>query len=152
MQDSLKYVKIIEDAGFTQNQAETLVKIWMNIMSSELATKQDWMSLKTDLSVGLVQVKHDLELHRKDTNARFTILKQDLCAKIEQLDRKFESKFSAIDSKFETIDSRFESIDSKFDTVNSKLVAMEYRLLVRIGAGMAAMISISTTFLALFLK
>lgn len=58
MFNTLKYAKILEEVGFTRDQAEMSIKILVEIMEDKLATKQDLKDLRTELN----QVKSDLTI------------------------------------------------------------------------------------------
>ncbi len=49
MNNSLKYVKILEGAGITREQAEVHVQMISEILEDDLATKQDVHNLKQDI-------------------------------------------------------------------------------------------------------
>ena len=66
MYDSLKYVKILEEVGFPRPQAEAQVTIMADILTFNLATKNDLMNFATkqdlaDLSLALKQDMKELE-------------------------------------------------------------------------------------------
>ena len=57
--------------GFSREQSETSIKIWVEIREEKLATTQDLADLKTavaivptqaDVKLGLLQLKHDLTI------------------------------------------------------------------------------------------
>ena len=62
MFNTLKYAKIIEEAGFSQGQAETSMKVLVEIMEDKLTTKQDLKDLE-------LVTKHEL----KELEYRLTI-------------------------------------------------------------------------------
>jgi len=47
--NSLKYAKILEEAGLPRNQAETHIQILGDVMSGEIATKEDIRKIEYDL-------------------------------------------------------------------------------------------------------
>jgi hypothetical protein len=49
MNNSLKYVKILEVSGITREQAEAHVQMISEILEDDLATKQDVHNLKQDI-------------------------------------------------------------------------------------------------------
>jgi hypothetical protein len=49
MNNSLKYVKILEGSGITREQAEAHVQMISEILEDDLATKQDVHNLKQDI-------------------------------------------------------------------------------------------------------
>ena len=51
MFNTLKYAKMLEEVGFSRDQAETSIKILVEIMEDKLATKQDLKELKADITI-----------------------------------------------------------------------------------------------------
>jgi hypothetical protein len=60
MFNALKYAKILEDVGFSREQAETHMQIIMEIIENNLATKQDVDSLRNDLHNSVERLEHKL--------------------------------------------------------------------------------------------
>ena len=93
MYDSLKYVKILEEVGFPRPQAEAQVTIMADILTFNLATKNDLMNFATkqdlaDLSLALKQDMKELESSlRGDMKELESSLRKEIktCAKKEDL-------------------------------------------------------------------
>ena len=51
MFNTLRYARMLEDVGFSKEQAEKSIEILLEIMENKLATKQDIEILKLDLTV-----------------------------------------------------------------------------------------------------
>jgi hypothetical protein len=96
MFNALKYTEELEKAGFSRNEAEASLRVLIEVMNENFATK-------TDLQVGL----KDLE-HRMDN--RFQVLTQVM-----------ESKFQAVDNRFQMVDTRFVAMESRFQEMEYKL-------------------------------
>ena len=95
MFDSLKYAKILEEAGLPRNQAETHIRILGDLMRTELATKKDVLAVKQDLSL-LIQ-----EL-RQDTKEELSLVKRDIVIIKENM-RRFEDKVAL---QFQSLEHR----------------------------------------------
>jgi repressor of nif and glnA expression len=63
MFNAYKYVKKLEEAGVTREQAETHIQIVSEIMESNLATQQDMAMLRQD-------VKHEITLSEQRMTIR----------------------------------------------------------------------------------
>lgn len=59
MFNTLKYAKMLEEVGFSREQAETSIKILVEIMEDKLASKADIIDLRNELSnqIRLVESK-----------------------------------------------------------------------------------------------
>ena len=49
MFNTLKYAKMLEEVGFSREQAETSIKILLEVMEEKLATKQDILDIRSDI-------------------------------------------------------------------------------------------------------
>ena len=50
MFNTLKYARMLEEAGFSREQSETSIKILVEIMEDKLATKQDIKDVRQDIT------------------------------------------------------------------------------------------------------
>ncbi len=62
MFNTLKYAKMLEEVGFSRDQAETSIKILVEIMEDNLASKQDLQELKKDLQYSISQLESKVTL------------------------------------------------------------------------------------------
>ena len=62
MFNTLRYAIMLETVGFTREQAETCIKILVEIMEEKLASKQDLKELETKLSHDMTQLKSELTI------------------------------------------------------------------------------------------
>lgn len=53
MFNTLRYARMLEEAGFSRDQAEASIKILVEIMEDKLATKQDIRELESKLTIRL---------------------------------------------------------------------------------------------------
>lgn len=85
MINSLKYVKKLEQAGVSREQAETHIQIASEIMETHFATKQDLKDLDTSL-------RHEMALLRQDMNT----LRQELKQEIVHSEQRMTAKLGTI--------------------------------------------------------
>ncbi len=62
MFNTLRYAKMLEEVGFSREQAETSIKILVEIMEDKLASKQDLQELKVELQHSMLQLESKLAL------------------------------------------------------------------------------------------
>jgi hypothetical protein len=75
MFNTLKYAKILQEVGFTQEQSEATVVMLSEVMEEKLATKDDLISVRQEIA----SVRQELvELREKDLQ----ILKSELIIKM----------------------------------------------------------------------
>ncbi len=60
--NSLKYAKILEDAGLPRNQAETHIQILSDVIGEDMATKDDIKRLEDKISYELQSLEHRMTL------------------------------------------------------------------------------------------
>ena len=62
MFNTLRYAKMLEEVGFSREQAETSIKILVEIMEDKLASKQDMQDLKNELKHDIAQLESKLTI------------------------------------------------------------------------------------------
>lgn len=62
MFNTLKYAIMLEEVGFSRDQAETSVKILVEIMEDKLASKQDMQELKQEMNLRFEQSESKLTI------------------------------------------------------------------------------------------
>lgn len=60
MNNTLKYVKILESAGIAREQAEAHVQIITELTEGDLATKQDMKNLETKWDLSVERLEHKM--------------------------------------------------------------------------------------------
>ena len=87
MNNTLKYVKALESAGISREQAEVHVQLVTEIMEGDLATKQDIKNLETKLDTSVERLEHS----------------------IERLDHKINTSVDRLENKIEVFTQRLEN-------------------------------------------
>lgn len=64
--DTHRFVKRLTETGFTEAQAEALADEQVNLLNSNLANKQDILSLKADMEVLKADLERQMETHKAD--------------------------------------------------------------------------------------
>jgi chromosome segregation ATPase len=125
--DTLKLTKALrEKAHFTQEQAEGLTEALSDSFEEQIATKQDIAGLRADLKGDIAGLKHEIDHLDAKLTAKFDHLDAKYTASVDQLDAKFTAKFDQLDEKFEPL---------------------ELRLTVKLGAIVAAIVSVAMLFI-----
>ena len=75
---NLKHVKMMEEAGFDEDQWKAIVRIWSDIVELNLATKDDMLLLKKDFLL----MKKDLEMAFVDHEKKLDKLEGRLLVKL----------------------------------------------------------------------
>lgn len=82
MFNTLKYARILEEVGFSRDQAETTIKILVEIMEDKLATKQDLQDLKTELHQMKTELSHSMGDLGSDLRHSIIQTKSDLTVRM----------------------------------------------------------------------
>lgn len=69
MFNTLRYAKMLEEVGFSREQAETSIKILVEIMEDKLASKQDLLELETKLQHSIVHLESRIDYSLKEMKA-----------------------------------------------------------------------------------
>ena len=75
MFNTLNYAKMLEEAGFSRVQAETSVKLLVDVMEEKLASKQDLKDLR-------LATTQDLKNLRVEMKQRFDLLESKMTIKM----------------------------------------------------------------------
>jgi hypothetical protein len=121
--NTLKYATMMEEVGFSRTEAETSVKIWVEIMEDNLASKQDIQELKQDMLDLAAATKQDLKDHAATTKQDISDLRTELQQEIHDLATVMNENFLKL---------------------GKEIQACELRLTVRMGAVAVAIIGILT--------
>lgn len=70
MFNTLKYAKMLEDVGFSKDQAETSITIVVEIMEDKLASKQDLQDLNLKLQHSISEVQNSINLAKSELTIR----------------------------------------------------------------------------------
>lgn len=73
MFNTLKYAKMLEEVGFSKDQAETSINILVEIMEDKLATKQDLQELRNDIRNTLGRLEAKIEHAVAQVESKLTI-------------------------------------------------------------------------------
>lgn len=87
--DNLKHVKMMEEAGFDEDQSRAIVEVWSNIVELDLVTKKD-------LKIAFLEWDARMEKRFKEIDKRFEMLSD----RISALELKFEKFESTMVAKF----------------------------------------------------
>lgn len=85
MFNTLKYAKILEEAGLTQKEAETTINVLIEVMENKLATQEDLKDLRNEFKEFGILMQNDL----KNLELRMT-------HKIDQLESKLTIKLGTM--------------------------------------------------------
>ena len=110
------FEKVIEfeKNGFTKAQGETIVKVSMDIMNQEFATKHDLFATKSELKSEIQQVRSELK------------------SEIQQVRSELKSEIQQVRSE----------LKSEIQELRSELNALGDRLTIRLGGMMTAGLAI----------
>ena len=128
MFNTLKYAKMLEDVGFSRDQAETSIIILVETMEDKLASKQDLKDLAValkhdakDFEVGLKQDMKNLEVSLKqDMKGLETGLKREM----KELDIKIQQSESRLTIRMGTMLAASIAIITALQVYVFKLLAL----------------------------
>ena len=131
MFDTLRYAKRLEASGMTRDQAEVQVHIIAEMVVDGVATKQD-LALQTAL-----------------TQKEFLALRSEMQSEFADVRSEMQSEFAAVRSEIQSESATLRSeMRSGFATLRSEMQDLEYRMMLRLGAMIAASTTITVALLA----
>lgn len=109
------YIERLERGGFAKGQAEVQVSVFEDFMRNEVATKKDLLDLEARLELRF----REIEVRFKGNDTRF---------------KSIEAWLEKIEARFESIEARFKDLESQIKNLKADMKAMEYSLLIKLGA------------------
>jgi hypothetical protein len=82
MFNTLKYVKILVEAGVSREQAKNHVQIVSEIMDNHLATQQDLKDLRSELRADMQELRGEFHLLRQEVKNDIALLEQRMTIKL----------------------------------------------------------------------
>jgi hypothetical protein len=139
MFDTLKYVKLLEQAGLSRELAETHVQVLVEVMDNQLATGEDLRNM------GLL-MKADIQDFRAEMRAEFQKFKSGMSAEFQE----FKSGMSAEIQEFKSgMSAEFQEFKSEVRTdlreFRHELDVREKRMMIKLGAMMSVTLGIALT-------
>jgi len=131
MLNAIKYVKMLQNEGFTKEQAETTIQILVEVMESKLATREDMQiftsSLRAEFEAFRFEIRTDFETFRSEMRAEFEAFRSEMRAEMKTFQFGIKKEFTEFRSE-----------------IRSDLQSLELRLTIRIAVIMAASITVLT--------
>jgi hypothetical protein len=125
MFNAIKYTEELKKAGFSPDQADISMKVLIDVMNENFATKSDIQEMRQELKSDI----HALNLK--------------IDSAVERLDQKIDSTAQRLDSK---IDSKIDSLAQKME---SGFREMEYKMTLKLGTISTIAIGVTATVLKL---
>lgn len=155
MFDSLKYAKILEEAGVNREQAETHIRVLGSIIGDEMVTKKDLAVVHSDIKTEFAEFKLNL------TND-FTEFKTDMTNEFAEFKLDITNEFAAFKTDMTNEFTKFKSdirSDIQYDfnqfrdqlrqevksDITTAIEKSEYRIVIKLGSLMAALFTLSLT-------
>ena len=129
--DTHRVVKELEEAGFSQTQAEAVVSALGSAFSGNLATKADLDLLKAELKA---EFKADVAELKAEFKADIGELKTEFKADIGELRNETQNENASIRSE----------IKSESASLRSELQSLELRMTLRLGAIVVVAAAVAT--------
>lgn len=173
MFNALKYTRSLEGNGFDREQAEILVRMFMEMIEFNMFSKSDFEVYKSDFEVlnfdvkvlksDVAILKSDVTTLQSDVTALksdVTALKSDVTAlksDVAILKSDFESFRTDVERRFQEVEKRFESLEQKMDEkfevfaheLDGILNRFGLKLTIKLGAMLALSVGLFSTILAL---
>lgn len=129
MNNALKYVKFLEGAGISREQAEAHIHVISDFLEADLATKQD---------INNLDIKLSQDIKNLDTK---------LSKEIKDLDIKLSKEIKDLDIK---LSKEIKDLDVKFESIEHKILQSEYRMTIKLGSIVTVSIAAMAAVIKLF--
>jgi uncharacterized protein (DUF1800 family) len=149
MFNALKYTQELEKAGFSRDQAETSVKLLIDVMNDNFATKPDLKESEMRIEASVVATKS--EIRESERRLETSILATQV--ELKETEMRLESSILATKSEIKETEMRLESsilatrseIKETEMRLESSIREVEYKLTIKLGAMMTLAIGVTAT-------
>ena len=129
MFNTLKYAKILQEVGFSREQAETSIKLLEEVMEEKLASKQDLKDfgalMHSDFRQYKTEMRSEFEQFKTEMRSEFEQFKTEMRGEFEQFKTEMRSEFAQFKSEMHHL-----------------ILQSENRLTIRMGGMIAAAVAI----------
>jgi len=122
--DTHEYVKRLKAVGFTETQAEVQTTMMIDLLTTQMVTRDYFDQSLKDL-------RNEMYLQFKD-------LRNEIDLRFKEIDVRFKDLRNEMDLRFKETDARFSQIDARFNE-------LELRLTIKLGAMMVLAIGVVAT-------
>lgn len=137
MFNALKYTQELEKAGFSREQAETSVKVLIEVMNENFATKSDLKELSGDIRSEMKDLSAELRSEMKT-------LGTELRSEMKALSSELRSEMNELSSEL-----RSEMNESE-TRLRSEIKELDYRLTIKLGTMLTVAVGVTTALIKLF--
>jgi len=128
--DTHRYIKKLTARNFTEDQAEALVDLTIEVVEVKNA---DTISRAED-TVFKSEMKADFAGLRNDIDARFSEFRKDVEVRFANVDTKFANIEAKFDTKFANVEAKFAHVDTKFANLESRIIKWIVGVGISVGA------------------
>lgn len=89
MFNALQYTKSLEESGFQRDQAEILVRMFMQMIEFNMVTKSDFERYKSES-------KSDFEKYKSESKSDFEKFKSEVYHRFDSLEHTFDYKLNRL--------------------------------------------------------
>lgn len=110
MFDILQYTRELEASGWSEAQANALIKVVSSLMDKDFSTKSDFEKHKIWCKAEFEKIALEFKQVYKEFD------------RIDERFRKVDERFDKIDERFEKVDERFDKVDERFNKVDQEFL------------------------------
>jgi hypothetical protein len=134
--DSRAFVKRLTESGMPEGQADTLASENLLLIAEHLATKDDLRALETTLLAEFAHIHAEFA-----TKKELAQMRAEMVTKAE-----FNAEIGSVRNEIESLRAEFSA---EFTSVRAEMSSLEYRIIGKLGALVAALLAAFAAFLKL---
>ena len=139
MFNALQYTRSLEESGFERDQAEILVRMFMQMIEFNMVTKSDFEKFR-------LEVSSDFEKFRAEVNSEFSQVRSEF----EKFRLEVNSEFSKVRSELsEDINDVRTELRGSIADVRSDIEKLSMQLTIKLGVMLAISMGLISSIIAL---
>lgn len=143
MFNALKYTEELEKAGFTRQQAEISVKVLIEVMNDNFATKSDLKDANLVLRADLREMETVLRSDMREMDA-------SLRTEISRVETTLRAEIRDVESR---LGNEIRDVETKLSTeirdIRASVKELEYKLTIKLGTMMTVAVGVTATLVRL---
>ncbi|MBT4793222.1 MAG: hypothetical protein HON90_16740 [Halobacteriovoraceae bacterium] len=153
MINAMRYTEYLVDAGFTKEQADTAIKVGLELMDAKFATKQDIQLSELALRSDMKEMEHSIRSDMKESEdairSEMKEVETSIRSGIKEIETSIRSDMKEMESSIrgdmKEMEGSIHSLEGSVLLITQELHAMPDKIIVRLSGIMAIMFSLSIT-------
>lgn len=150
--DTLYYTKKFEEAGCSQELAETQTLLMTEIINNYVCTKYDLFHTELELKNAFKNSQHHFEIKLKETEAKIKAAESRLELRIKDAESRLELRIKEIEIRLAKVESEIIALKKDIAEIHKEISGIKASIHTYIARWVLGTSALQTTILLTFVK